>query len=68
MIERIDSVEIDAVRALAAELFTPTGMSVAGVGPAESEFHAAIAPLRGLASDHADAQASSATAVPGAPR
>jgi predicted Zn-dependent peptidase len=67
MIERIDSVEIDAVRALAADLFTPTGMSVAGVGPAESEFQAAIAPLRGAATDHADAQASTA-AAPGAPR
>ncbi len=36
MIERIDSVEIDAVRALAAELFTPSRLSAAGVGPAES--------------------------------
>ena len=45
MIERIDSVEIDAVRTLAAELFTPSGLSAAGVGPAESEFLAAIEPL-----------------------
>ena len=45
MIERIDSVEIDAVRALAGELFDPSGLSVAGVGPAESEFMAAIEPL-----------------------
>jgi predicted Zn-dependent peptidase len=45
MIERIDSVEIDAVRALAGELFVPGGLSVAGVGPAESEFLAAIEPL-----------------------
>jgi predicted Zn-dependent peptidase len=45
MIERIDSVEIDAVRALAVELFTPSRLSVAGVGPEESEFLAAIAPL-----------------------
>jgi predicted Zn-dependent peptidase len=68
MIERIDSVEIDAVRALAAELFTPAGMSVAGVGPVESEFHAAIAPLRAVATDRADVQASSAAGAPGAPR
>jgi predicted Zn-dependent peptidase len=45
MIEQIDSVEIDAVRALAAELFTPSRMSAAGVGPAETEFLAAIEPL-----------------------
>ncbi len=51
MIERIDSVEIDAVRALANELFTPDGLSVAGVGPDESEFQAAIMPLQGAAAD-----------------
>jgi predicted Zn-dependent peptidase len=68
MIERIDSVQIDAVRALAADLFTPTGMSVAGVGPAESEFQAATAPFRGAASDRADAQASGTAGSPGAPR
>ncbi len=45
MLERIDSVEIDAVRSLAGELFTPGSLSVAGVGPAESEFLAAIEPL-----------------------
>jgi predicted Zn-dependent peptidase len=45
MIERIDAVEIDQVRALAAELFTPSGLSAAGVGPAEAEFLAAIEPL-----------------------
>jgi predicted Zn-dependent peptidase len=45
MIERIDAVEIDAVRALAAELFTPSRLSAAGVGPTESEFLAAIEPL-----------------------
>ncbi len=45
MLERIDSVEIDAVRALAAELFTPSRLSAAGVGPAETEFLAAIEPL-----------------------
>jgi len=45
MIEQIDAVEIDAVRALAGELFTPSRMSAAGVGPAETEFLAAIEPL-----------------------
>jgi predicted Zn-dependent peptidase len=45
MIERIDSVEIDQIRALAAGLFTPNGLSAAGVGPSEAEFLAAIEPL-----------------------
>ena len=49
MLERIDSVEIDAVRAIAAELFTPSRLSAAGVGPAESEFLAAIEPLGAVA-------------------
>jgi len=49
MLERIDSVEIDAVRALAAELFTPSRLSAAGVGPLESEFLAAIEPLGAVA-------------------
>jgi predicted Zn-dependent peptidase len=45
MIERIDAVEIEQVRALAGELFEPSGLSVAGVGPDEGEFLAAIEPL-----------------------
>jgi predicted Zn-dependent peptidase len=45
MIERIDSVEIDQIRALAAELFVPSGLSAAGVGPSEADFLAAIEPL-----------------------
>jgi predicted Zn-dependent peptidase len=45
MIERVDTVELDALRAIAGELFTPAGLSVAGVGPLESEFLAAIEPL-----------------------
>jgi predicted Zn-dependent peptidase len=45
MIERIDSVEIEQIRALAAELFVPSGLSAAGVGPSEAEFLAAIEPL-----------------------
>ncbi len=53
MIERIDSVEIDAVRTLAGALFAPSGLSVAGVGPAEAEFRAAIEPLGALAAGQA---------------
>ena len=45
MIERIDAVEIEQVRALAAELFPPSRLSAAGVGPQEAEFLAAIEPL-----------------------
>jgi predicted Zn-dependent peptidase len=45
MIERIDTVEIEQVRALAGDLFSPGELSVAGVGPQEANFMAAIAPL-----------------------
>ncbi len=45
MIERIDSVSIEDVRELAAELFTPSRLSVAGVGPEEERFRVAIEPL-----------------------
>ncbi len=45
MIERIDAVEVDQVRALASELFTPSRLSAAGVGREEQEFAAAIEPL-----------------------
>jgi len=45
MIERIDSVSIAEVRELAGELFTPRRLSVAGVGPDEEQFRAAIEPL-----------------------
>ena len=45
LIERIDSVTIEQVRELAAELFTPGSLSVAGVGPEEGRFRAAIEPL-----------------------
>jgi predicted Zn-dependent peptidase len=45
MLERIDAVDIDQVRELAAGLFAPAQLSAAGVGPAESEFLAAIEPL-----------------------
>jgi predicted Zn-dependent peptidase len=45
MIERIDSVEIEQVRELAGALFAPGRLSIAGVGPEEERFLAAIAPL-----------------------
>jgi predicted Zn-dependent peptidase len=45
VIERIDAVQIADLEGLAAELFSPERLSVAGVGPAEAEFRAAIAPL-----------------------
>jgi predicted Zn-dependent peptidase len=45
MIERIDAVEMDTVRGLAAELFVPSRLSAAGVGRSEEEFLAAIEPL-----------------------
>jgi predicted Zn-dependent peptidase len=47
MIERIDSVGIAELEALAGELFDPAGLSVAGVGPDEEAFHAAIEPFWG---------------------
>jgi predicted Zn-dependent peptidase len=51
MIERIDAVDIDQVRVLARELFTPGELSAAGVGPQESDFMAAIAPLGAAAAE-----------------
>jgi predicted Zn-dependent peptidase len=59
MIERIDSVSIEQVRALAAELFPPERMSAAGVGPQEDAFLAAIEPLG------VGAQAHGLTGAPG---
>jgi predicted Zn-dependent peptidase len=46
VIERIDAVGIAELRELAAELFSPAGLSVAGVGPDEEAFAAAIEPLK----------------------
>jgi predicted Zn-dependent peptidase len=53
IIERIDAVEIEHVRELAGALFAPERLSVAGVGPAEERFRAAIAPLDGAVADSA---------------
>lgn len=55
MIERIDSVEIDDVRELAAELFQPGQLSAAGVGPQEEQFLSAIEPLGSQLDGHASA-------------
>jgi predicted Zn-dependent peptidase len=45
MLKRIDAVESYQLRALATELFTPSELSAAGVGPTEADFLEAIAPL-----------------------
>ena len=45
VIERIDAVTLDDVRALASELFAPERLSIVGVGPDEALFETAIAPL-----------------------
>ncbi len=47
VIERIDAVGIAELRELAGELFPPQGLSVAGVGPDQETFQAAIEPLSG---------------------
>jgi predicted Zn-dependent peptidase len=49
LIERIDSVGIPELRELAGELFTRRRLSVAGVGPDQEAFQAAIEPLNGAA-------------------
>src|SRR5262249_8444408 len=45
VIERVDAVTLEDLRALAAELFAPEGLSIACVGPDEGAFAAAIARL-----------------------
>jgi predicted Zn-dependent peptidase len=57
VIERIDAVQIDDLRALAEQLFAPAALSIAGVGPDETAFQRAIEPL---------GDATSATAATGA--
>jgi predicted Zn-dependent peptidase len=47
LIERIDSVDIDALRELSGELLSAGRLSVVGVGPDEETFRAAIEPLEG---------------------
>jgi predicted Zn-dependent peptidase len=45
VLERVDAVTLDDVRALAAELFVPAELSVAGIGPDEDAFRTALEPL-----------------------
>jgi predicted Zn-dependent peptidase len=47
LIERIDAVDIGELTELAGRLFSPKKLSVAGVGPDEDSFRAAIEPLTG---------------------
>ena len=49
VIERIDAVTLDDLRALAGELFQARSLSIAGVGPDMRLFDKAIAPLGGAA-------------------
>jgi predicted Zn-dependent peptidase len=53
VIERIDAVGIADLESIAAELFTPQRLSVAGVGPAEQAFQEAIEPLGEVAAQGA---------------
>ncbi len=68
MIERIDSVDVEQLRELSGELFSPVRLSVAGVGPARDAFEAAIEPLGGLVAVGADGDGDGAEAVEEAPR
>jgi predicted Zn-dependent peptidase len=47
LIERIDAVDVPALRELSQELLPPARLSVAGVGPDEELFAAALEPLGG---------------------
>jgi predicted Zn-dependent peptidase len=63
MIERIDAVGIEQLRELAQELFVPARLSVAGVGPVEDAFRAAIEPLAGAVAAGADGYKGTAAAA-----
>jgi len=45
VVDRIDAVSLDDVRALAAELFDPPGLSAAGIGPHEDWFRQSLEPV-----------------------
>ncbi len=45
VLEKVDAVTLEDVRALAAELFAPRALSAAGIGPDEESFRAALAPI-----------------------
>ena len=65
VIERIDAVTLDDLRALASELWPPEQLAVAGVGSDEDAFHAALAPLGGPS--HEDSEAGASPSPAGAP-
>lgn len=55
VIERLDAVNMDQMQKLAAELYSPSSMSIVGIGPDEQAFMDAVAPLRaGVAADNVD--------------
>jgi predicted Zn-dependent peptidase len=45
IIERVDAVTMEDVRALAAELFAPERLSAAGVGAEEDRFRSALSSI-----------------------
>ena len=49
VIERIDAVDVAALKDLAVELFQPARLSIACVGPEEQTFRTALVPLEGVA-------------------
>jgi predicted Zn-dependent peptidase len=61
VIDRIDAVGLDDLRALAADLYAPARLAVAGVGPDEARFRAAAAPLTVAGTDAAAARLAAAS-------
>jgi len=53
LIDRIDAVTLDDVRELVDELYAPARLSVAGIGPDEEAFRAALEPLGDVAAEAA---------------
>jgi predicted Zn-dependent peptidase len=53
LIDRIDAVTADDVHALVDELYDGNRLSVAGIGPDEDAFRAALEPLGTLAAEAA---------------
>ena len=45
VLEAVEAVSLDDVRALASELFAPAVLSAAGIGPDEEAFRRALAPI-----------------------
>jgi predicted Zn-dependent peptidase len=63
LIERIDSVEVPALRELSQGLFDAPRLSVAGVGPDQEVFQAALEPLGGAGVAGGDPEAAAALAA-----